>query len=47
MLAYVGPDTLLPVTSGIAGALGFVMLFGRRIRDVAAAFVRVVRGARG
>ena len=28
-LAYIGPDTMLPLTSVIAGAVGVVMLFGR------------------
>jgi len=30
MLAYLGPETMLPVTSVLAGVLGFVMMFGRK-----------------
>ncbi len=30
MLAYLGPETMLPMTSVIAGAIGVVMMFGRK-----------------
>jgi hypothetical protein len=36
VFAYVGPDTMLPVVSGLAGLTGFVMMFGRRAWDWAA-----------
>ena len=29
VLAYLGPETMLPMTSVIAGIVGFVMMFGR------------------
>lgn len=39
VFAYVGPDTMLPVVSGLAGALGFVLMFGRRAWDWATRWV--------
>lgn len=30
VLAYLGPETMLPMTSILAGALGFIMMFGRK-----------------
>jgi hypothetical protein len=35
LFAYVGPDTLLPLTSGLAGALGVFLMFGRQVRRLA------------
>jgi hypothetical protein len=32
ILAYVGPETILPVTSALAAAGGVLMLFGRYVR---------------
>ncbi len=29
-LAYLGPETMLPMTSVVAGVVGFFMMFGRR-----------------
>jgi len=29
VFAYIGPDTLLPVTSALAGVLGVFLVFGR------------------
>ena len=29
ILAYLGPETMLPVTSAVAGVAGVVLLFGR------------------
>jgi hypothetical protein len=31
LFAYVGPDTMLPVASVIAAAVGVVMMFGRNV----------------
>jgi hypothetical protein len=31
LLAYFGPETVLPITSAIAGAAGVLMMFGRGI----------------
>ncbi len=30
ILGYLGPETMLPMTSVIAGIVGFVMMFGRK-----------------
>jgi hypothetical protein len=29
IFAYIGPETLLPLTSGLAGIAGVVLMFGR------------------
>ena len=34
LLAYLGPDTMLPMTSVLAAAAGFVMMFGRKMVDI-------------
>lgn len=31
ILAYVGPETMLPLTSVAAGVAGLVMMFGRSV----------------
>jgi hypothetical protein len=31
LFAYIGPETMLPVASVIAGAVGVAMMFGHRI----------------
>jgi len=31
LFAYFGPETMMPVASVIAGAVGVVMLFGRNV----------------
>ena len=33
VLAYLGPETMLPMTSVLAGVLGFIMMFGRKVFD--------------
>lgn len=33
ILAYVGPETILPVTSALAAVGGVLMLFGGKIRQ--------------
>ena len=35
LFAYVGPETMYPVASIIAGAVGVVMIFGRRVSYMA------------
>ena len=35
ILGYLGPETMLPMTSVIAGIIGFVMMFGRKAFDLA------------
>jgi hypothetical protein len=32
LLAYIGPETILPVASFVAGAIGVVLMAGRRVR---------------
>ena len=34
LLGYLGPETMLPMTSVVAGALGFLMMFGRKGVDL-------------
>ena len=34
MLAYLGPETMLPMTSVLAGVVGFFMMFGRKVLDL-------------
>ena len=42
VLAYLGPETMLPMTSIVAGIVGFVMMFGRNtLRLCSAAFRRL------
>lgn len=41
LFAYIGPDTMWPVMSVIAGAVGTLMMFGR---NVVAFGRRLVRG---
>ena len=31
LLSYIGPDTMLPLTSVAAGIVGVVMMFGRNV----------------
>ncbi|WP_169975785.1 hypothetical protein [Tautonia rosea] len=31
LLAYIGPETVLPLTSVLAGAMGVAMMFGRNV----------------
>ena len=40
VLAYIGPETILPATSALAAAGGVLLLFGRRIGRF---FVWIVR----
>lgn len=40
ILAYVGPETMLPLSSVVAGAVGFAMMFGRQmVRGVSKLFL--------
>jgi hypothetical protein len=39
-LAYLGPETMLPLTSIIAGSAGVVMMFGRRFWLFARSIIR-------
>ena len=41
IFAYLGPETMLPVTSAVAGLVGVLMMFGK------SSFRRVIRIGRG
>jgi hypothetical protein len=51
VFAYLGPDTLLPLTSGLAAVVGALLMFGRSARRLAVrwsrALVRQAPGAPG
>ncbi len=52
ILAYFGPETVLPMTSIVAAAVGVVMMFGRNSLRFALMFARrafrfVAKGSRG
>jgi len=42
LFAYFGPETMMPVASVIAGAVGVVMLFGRNVLLLGRGLVRRV-----
>ncbi len=42
LFAYIGPETMMPVASIIAGAVGVVMMFGRSIMMFGRGLVRRV-----
>ena len=47
MLAYIGPDTLIPFMSAIAAGIGVVLMFWQRlVKWVRRLWSRVFRGAR-
>lgn len=43
LLAYFGPETVLPLTSLLAGAAGVFLMFGRAILKVVRRVFRVLR----
>jgi hypothetical protein len=44
ILAYIGPDTMLPLASIFAGALGVVLMFGRQVKLGVRNLVRRITG---
>ena len=40
LLAYLGPETMLPMTSVVAGVAGFFMMFGRKAVEMAMGIFR-------
>jgi hypothetical protein len=46
LLAYFGPETVLPATSMIAGVAGFLLMFGKQAGRFAAMMVRRIIGRR-
>jgi hypothetical protein len=47
VLAYLGPETVIPLLSVIAGAIGILLVFGRNAWEMTAAvvkrFLRLIR----
>lgn len=41
---YLGPQTVLPLASILAAAVGVLLLFGRRFSGLARSFFKAVRG---
>ena len=47
ILAYVGPEVVLPLASAVAGVVGFLLMLGRApFRLAAKGFRKVARGMR-
>ncbi len=44
VVAYLGPDTLMPLGSALAAILGVILLFGRRALGLARGGLRKARG---
>jgi hypothetical protein len=44
MLLYIGPDVLMPLLSGLAAALGVVMMFWRRVIGFVGSLFRRLSG---
>ena len=40
IFAYLGPETMLPMTSVLAGVVGFFMMFGRKMVEVVTSVFR-------
>jgi hypothetical protein len=47
LFAYIGPDTMLPLASVVAGVVGVALMFGRQVKLVVRNFVRRVTGRSG
>ncbi len=47
LFAYVGPETMLPLASILAGAVGVLLMFGRNVMMLGRKIVRGVRGLAG
>ncbi|HBZ55445.1 MAG TPA: hypothetical protein DEO88_08565 [Syntrophobacteraceae bacterium] len=42
ILAYIGPETILPIASALASIVGAVLMFGRRLWGLLTRLVRAV-----
>ena len=42
ILAYIGPETILPIASALASIVGAVLMFGRRLWGLLTRLVRTV-----
>lgn len=40
LFAYIGPDTMLPLASVVAGIVGVALMFGRQVKLAARNLVR-------
>jgi hypothetical protein len=47
LFAYVGPETMFPLASILAGAVGVLLMFGRNVLMFGRKLVRGVRGLTG
>ena len=47
LFAYVGPETMLPLASILAGVVGVLLMFGRNVMMLGRKIVRGVRGLAG
>ncbi len=47
LFAYVGPETMLPLASILAGAVGVLLMFGRNVMMCGRKMVRGVRALAG
>ncbi len=47
LFAYVGPETMLPLWSVVAAAVGVVLMFGRNVMYMGRNFVRKIRSLGG
>ncbi len=47
LFAYVGPETMLPLASILAGVVGVLLMFGRSVLMFGRKVVRGVRGLAG
>lgn len=44
ILAYIGPETILPVTSALAATVGVLLMFGHRLLAIVKMPLRLIRG---
>src|SRR5271166_727562 len=47
LFAYVGPETMLPLASILAGVVGVLLMFGRNVMMFGRKVVRGIRGLKG
>jgi hypothetical protein len=47
LFAYVGPETMLPLASILAGVVGVLLMFGHNVMMFGRKMVRCVRGLAG
>ena len=47
LLAYMGPETMMPLASAVAAVVGVILMFGRSVTYMARNVVRRVRALGG